>query len=199
MAEKLNKNRIRDTRLIAIVAILVFLFTEPRAPHWLHEFSEFLGFMLVIVCVLGRLYATTFIGGVKNHKLMTDGPFAMVRNPLYFFSLVGVAGVGLMSTRITVALALLGIFYIIFDRMITREEKFLKEKFGKDYKAYCAATPRLWPDFKKYTAPDVIEVRPQYVLNAVKDCTFWFLPYFVFELIDWLHATGNLPVLVLLP
>jgi protein-S-isoprenylcysteine O-methyltransferase Ste14 len=199
MAEKLNKNRIRDTRLIALVAVATFLFTESSAPFLVHEACEFVGFMLVVTCVLGRLYSTTFIGGVKNQRLLTSGPFAMVRNPLYFFSLTGVVGIGLMSASFTVLAVLFATFYTIFSRMITREEAFLLEKFGKEYATYSAKTPRLWPHFKKYQAPQTIEVRPQYVLNAIHDCFFWFLPYFIFETIEWAHQTGYLPVLAHLP
>lgn len=199
MAEKLNKNRIRDTRLIALAAITLFLFTEPSAPMFWHEISEFIGFMLVVVCVLGRLYSTTFIGGVKNKELLTTGPFAMVRNPLYFFSLTGIFGIGLMSASLSVLVILFGMFYVIFTRMITREEAFLRTKFGKQYDTYCRTTPRLWPNFKKYQAPASIEVRPEFVLKAIKDCFFWFLPYFAFELIEWLHSAGHLPIIALLP
>lgn len=199
MAEKLNKNRIRDTRLIALVAIAIFLFTEPSAPFLVHELAEFAGFLLVLICVLGRLYSTAFIGGVKNQKLLTTGPFAMVRNPLYFFSLTGVVGVGLMSASLSVLIILFGTFYFIFSRMITREELYLYNKFGKEYATYSAKTPRLWPNFKKYEAPQSIEMRPQFLLNAIQDCFFWFLPFFAFESIEWLHSAGYLPVIALLP
>lgn len=199
MAVKLNKNRIRDTRLIGLSALALFLFTEPAAPFLAHEAMEFIGFVLVVFCVLGRLYSTAFIGGVKNQKLVNSGPFAMVRNPLYFFSLVGVFGLGLMSARLTVLVILFSVFYFMFSRMITREEAFLRDKFGKAYDAYCRKTPRLWPNFKLYEAPQAIEIRPQFLLNALQDCVFWFLPYFAMESIEWLHNAGYLPVLAYLP
>lgn len=201
MAEKLNKNRVRDIRLMAGVLLGIVLFTEPMEPGltWPHEISEFAGFALVALCVMGRIYSTLFIGGIKNHKLMTEGPFSVVRNPLYLFSLIGVVGIGLMSARLSILMLLLGACYIIFSRMITREEHFLQEKFGKEYTLYCHTTPQLWPNLKLYKTPKIIEIHPQYVLNAMKDAILWFMPYFVFELIEWLHTVDILPVIITLP
>ena len=46
------------------------------------------GFILVVFGCFGRIWASLYIEGNKTKNLITAGPFSMVRNPLYFFSLI---------------------------------------------------------------------------------------------------------------
>ena len=77
--------------------------------------------------------------------LVTTGPNSMSRNPMY----AGMAGL-LLAHAIWrdswVALAPLAGFVLLIDRLqIESEESALLAKFGVEYEAYCAATPR-WLD-----------------------------------------------------
>ena len=51
-----------------------------------------LGFVLVVFGSFGRIWASLYIEGNKTKNLITAGPFSMVRNPLYFFSLIMLIG-----------------------------------------------------------------------------------------------------------
>ena len=44
-----------------------------------------IGFILLIFGCFGRIWASLYIEGNKTKNLITNGPFMMVRNPLYFF------------------------------------------------------------------------------------------------------------------
>ncbi len=77
--------------------------------------------------------------------LVTDGPNALTRNPMY----VGMAGLltahalvrgGVLPTLPVVA------FVALIDRVqIQPEEAALRELFGQEYDAYCARVPRWLP------------------------------------------------------
>jgi len=77
-------------------------------------------------------------------RLVADGPYRHLRNPLYFGNILLGIGFGLMASRIGFVILVLGM--ILFDyRLILREEAGIVASQGESYHAYCAAVPRLIP------------------------------------------------------
>jgi len=77
-------------------------------------------------------------------RLVADGPYRYLRNPLYFGNILLGIGFGLMASRIGFVILVLGM--IIFDyRLILREEAGILASQGESYRVYCAAVPRLFP------------------------------------------------------
>lgn len=201
MAKALNLSRIRDTRIVGALLVLSFLVSTSAIPagSWKHEVVEFIGHMLIAICVLGRVYSTAFLGGHKNESLIRQGPFSVVRNPLYVFSYIGIIGVSIMSARVLVLCINAIIFSLMYSLLVKREEQFLAEKFGEDYQRYLKEVPRFIPNFKLYSQPDEIPLRPKYLANAVKDAIAWFFILPAFELIEYLQHTHILPVWFYMP
>ncbi|MCF8495928.1 MAG: isoprenylcysteine carboxylmethyltransferase family protein [Alphaproteobacteria bacterium] len=201
MARNLNKSRIRDSKIALIAAFLVVVFTkafiDSETP--MHEMVEFTGYFLIALCAMGRLYSTAFLGGHKNETLITYGPFSVTRNPLYFFSLLGLTGVALLSVHLLIIVLLPLFFIVAYHFLIKREGEFLLGKFGDEYRAYMASTPRLFPNFKRYHAPDIIQTVPRYLNKAFRDAIWWFLAFPVFEGIEYLQEAGLIKPLFLLP
>ena len=195
MAKALNQNRIRDTRVLLLLALLVTMFTAPDfAPNGLgHTLLEMVGELLVAACAVGRVFTTAFLGGHKNARLIAHGPFSVVRNPLYVCSLLGVTGVALMSAHWLVMLVLPAAFLGLYAALVAREEVRLHEIFGADYAEYCAGTPRFLPRFAQYQAATSMEVNPALLWNAVRDASLWFLALPMFELITHAQLAGLLP------
>ena len=82
---------------------------------------------------------------IKASALVTDGPNALTRNPMY----VGMAGLlaahALFRGGILTALPVAG-FVAVIDRVQVRpEEEALRQLFGQEYDDYCAAVPRWLP------------------------------------------------------
>lgn len=88
--------------------------------------------------------------GVKKDALVTTGPYALTRNPMYaaiIFILNPALGILFRSW-----LLILAIVPIYFSwRICVRGEENgeLKEKFGEKYLAYMKATPRFWPNLRR--------------------------------------------------
>lgn len=196
MAVKLNKTRMRDSKIALIIAFLLILFTrqfwENESP--LHEFLDFAGYFLIALCALGRVYSTAFLGGFKNAELITHGPFSIVRNPLYFFSLIGVTGFALISNHLVIIIALPIFFVVLYHYLIIREEHFLEEEFGEVYRDYKKKVPRLFPNFSLYNAPETTMMYPKFINKAFADAIWWFAPFPIIELIEYLQETQILPV-----
>src|SRR4030095_10729083 len=70
----------------------------PRAmsPGWYHACGVF-GFVCVALACLGRIWTSAFIAGHKDTELVTTGPYALCRHPLYACSLLGAFGLGLTT------------------------------------------------------------------------------------------------------
>jgi protein-S-isoprenylcysteine O-methyltransferase Ste14 len=109
-----------------------------------------LGFVLVVFGSFGRIWASLYIEGNKTKNLITAGPFSMVRNPLYFFSLIMLIGFSLALKAIYLPLALLLIFVLFHVPTIANEEKKLQDIHGKKFNSYVKSTPRLIPNIFKY-------------------------------------------------
>jgi protein-S-isoprenylcysteine O-methyltransferase Ste14 len=82
---------------------------------------------------------------VDGHRLVSDGPFGRVRNPLYLamgMLLVAVV-LGLSSITGTASAA---IFYVLGTIMrIRAEERLLAETFGREFEDYRRRVPSLFP------------------------------------------------------
>ncbi|MCZ7555280.1 MAG: isoprenylcysteine carboxylmethyltransferase family protein [Bacteroidia bacterium] len=87
---------------------------------------------------------TRVTGEVGASRLVTSGPFAHVRNPLYVGNILLYVGVGVMSLALFPWLQLVALLWFIFQYtlIVREEERFLREKFGKEYEDYCTAVPR---------------------------------------------------------
>jgi protein-S-isoprenylcysteine O-methyltransferase Ste14 len=95
---------------------------------------------------LGRWFSASF--AVKSgHELVTRGPYAIVRHPMYT-SLVTI-GVGLgiaWDSWVTVGFALL--YAAPFWMHTAIEEQMLEAHFGDEWRAYKACVPRLVPGWR---------------------------------------------------
>lgn len=110
-----------------------------------------LGALFCVAAAALRTWGTAYLNSevmvdsrLHTSRLVADGPYRYVRNPLYFGNILLAIGFGLMSSRIGFAILVLGM--IFFDyRLILREETLILANQGESYRAYCAAVPRLLP------------------------------------------------------
>ena len=76
---------------------------------------------------------------------MTTGLFAVVRNPIFSFLLLGLSGVALISPT-PVMLAAVGAFAVAVELQVRLvEEPYLRRLHGSAYVRYCAAVGRFFP------------------------------------------------------
>jgi protein-S-isoprenylcysteine O-methyltransferase Ste14 len=109
------------------------------------------GLCLILTGLGVRAWAAAFAGRhtrsstIEGSKLATAGPYAYVRNPIYFGSVILGFGMVLVigDRRLLVPCALT--FLALYFGLIPAEEEFLGQKFPEEYEAYCRNVPRLVP------------------------------------------------------
>ena len=121
------------------------------APDWLYHVIFAVGALLCIACASLRTWATAYLNAavmvdkqLHTGRLVADGPYRYVRNPLYLGNILLAIGFGFMTSRIGFLILVLGM--VLFGyRLILREEAGIRASQGQSYEAYCAAVPRLLP------------------------------------------------------
>jgi len=195
------KSRVIVSRIFGLVIILLLVFTTHSFNRESFEdiFFEMSGLFLLSTCSLGRLWALMYISGNKKRELVTEGPYSMVRHPLYFFSFIGSVGIGLASENLLV-LTLVVVFYVFYYPFtILAEERKLTAKFGEAYVEYMKRTPRFLPRLSLYKEPLVYQVKAKsFVKNFANG--MWFVWIFMLiHLIERFHESGVLPVVMRIP
>jgi protein-S-isoprenylcysteine O-methyltransferase Ste14 len=84
---------------------------------------------------------------VHTERLVADGPYRHLRNPLYLGNMFLATGMAFLASRTGAVVLILGNLIIVL-RLIGREEAALMRDQGQAYKAFAAAVPRLWPSLR---------------------------------------------------
>jgi len=95
---------------------------------------------------LGQMYNVSSAFGAQlyaDHRLITYGPFAMVRHPMYVGIIMASFG-GLLIYR-TWALVFAATTFLGFTVRARREEQALAAEFGEQWQAYCRQVPAWVP------------------------------------------------------
>lgn len=95
-------------------------------------------------------YETRATRCVGASRLVTSGPFAFVRNPLYISNILLYTGFAVMANLWWLIAATALWFFVQYTLIVSREEEFLKKEFGAEYDEYCRRVPRFLPRFTPY-------------------------------------------------
>ena len=107
----------------------------------------------IVACGIGFwVWARSAIGPLRVRRLPTepplrfrrDGPFAIVRNPLYFGMLVALTGPVVIAGR-AVLIVTLGLCVIALAIRAKQEERWLHGHLGAEYGTYCREVKSLIP------------------------------------------------------
>jgi protein-S-isoprenylcysteine O-methyltransferase Ste14 len=182
--------------LAVIVGVFVFMFGESRWPYGgsVHKTIEFVGFCLLIICILGRTWCSLYIGGQEDKNLITIGPYSVSRNPLYFFSTIGAFGFGAQLGSLSITLAIGGVTWVIFYVLIFSEERTLLERFGVSYRNYLAQVPRFFPKPSIWRDIGSATIKTSVVKTTFIDACVFLVSIPLAEGLGYLHNLGFVPV-----
>ncbi|MDR3609760.1 MAG: isoprenylcysteine carboxylmethyltransferase family protein [Ignavibacteriaceae bacterium] len=117
------------------------------------------GFIIAFVGEFIRLWGVSWAGSetrttgnVGGSNLIISGPFAHVRNPLYFGNIMMYTGIGIMSFAIFPWLQIAGLlfFSLQYYMIIKEEEGYLRKTFGKQFEDYTLNVRRFIPRLTPY-------------------------------------------------
>ena len=190
-------HRMKTKRVLMLLIAFLILFTSPvikPSSFWELTF-DWISYFLIIIACLGRVFSAVFICGTKNEKLSTQGPFSIVRNPLYVFSFIGTIGFGLFSGHLVILGLLLMLHFMYYPEIVKSEEDFLLKKFGSAYEDYQRRVPRWFPRTLKMQIPETTEIYPRIILKNLLDSSLFFLIFPLVEMVEVLQAHHVLPAL----
>ena len=137
-----------STRTFILFPLAVLAFEYFRGFDIAWGFTPLLGLGFLQYYLVGRYRKRIGGGGpgmqIPPHRLVTTGPYAWCRNPMYLGHFIFVLGLALTFQSVF-ALALLVVTIIILQRHVLRDEKRLRELFGTGYEAYAARVKRWVP------------------------------------------------------
>ncbi len=140
----LRKHRVLIARVIWLLLFL-YLFVYLRQPvKALTSLEGVIGIVLIAAGVLVRSLSAGMLH--KNEQIANHGIYGMVRNPLYFGSLLLLVGVNVIIANPLAWLVSLLLFAITYIPTILGEEEGLASAFGDAWVAYKNSTPRLFPN-----------------------------------------------------
>ncbi len=128
-----------------------------HAPLWLQAAALTVGGPLFFgglalylwgLFTLGRMFAPSSGFGVRvqaAHRLVTAGPYARIRHPMYLAVIAAALG-GLLLYRTWAALCCAVIMFGLAVRA-RREEGVLSQEFGPEWRAYASRVPAWLPRF----------------------------------------------------
>ena len=142
--------RIRSFTPIPLI-ILLIIFAHPSL------LSFIVGFIIVILGELLRVWAVGYAGAATRtrsmgaaRQLVTTGPYAYVRNPLYLGNFLLSLGICIISGVYRMIPIFLVGYIFQYLPIILSEEAHLRKECGKTYNEYYADVPRFIPRIRPY-------------------------------------------------
>lgn len=149
----------RILRAITLV-IVVVLFAVPGIPlPWLYRqlwpvgiWPFWIGAAVTVIGILFAVWAREHLGRnwssavtiKQDHELITTGPYALVRHPIYTGILTGLLGSAIALSEVRGFLAVVLVFLAYWSKF-RREEEWMRSEFGETYVAYARRTAALVP------------------------------------------------------
>ena len=145
---------------VFIFAIAIALLSTTRIPlRWLYLelwpiglWPFWLGAAITIAGILFAVWAREHLGRnwsrsvtiKQDHELITSGPYAVVRHPIYTGILTGFLGMAIAISQVRGFIVFVLIF-LVFGVKLRMEEQWMRSQFGETYAAYAHRTAALVP------------------------------------------------------
>lgn len=164
--------------LLALPAVLLVIFGKPDALGMEIGLPIALAGELLRCWAVGYSGVTTRNDAVIAPELVTAGPYAYVRNPLYIGNFITAAGFAIAftggnpaATRAALIAVALGTMIAVYATIIPHEEQFLRGRFGESFVRYCNEVARIIP--RKRAAAPQGKWKPEVIAQA-ESRTFLF-------------------------
>jgi len=146
--------------LLAIPALVLAIFGKPSGASILAGLPLAFAGEAIRCWAVGYSGTTTRADRVTAPQLVTAGPYAYVRNPLYIGNFLTALGFAIAFTGKnpeTVRSVLIGISMVtmlaVYAAIVPHEESFLRATFGASYDEYASRVARVWPRRPQPSAP----------------------------------------------
>jgi len=121
---------------------------------------------------------------LKNDAIITDGPYAFVRHPMYLASFLIGMGAAVMLFKWWMVAVYLAFFLLWYGPQIRTEQQWLLKKYGQQYIDYCKKTPCFFPRMKtliSFRAKKYIPLRLAWLKREWNTILVWSIVIVVVE------------------
>ncbi len=172
--------------------LIVIIFAQPTSTSFLR------GLIFMIIGEFIRIWGVSYAGGatrtrnVGAPRLVTSGPFAYVRNPLYIGNMLMYIGAGIIANvwMPWLIFAILTFFGIQYGFIVNLEEEKLSHLFGEEYSNYKKHVPRFVPRLKPIKSSHPIQPDYKEALRSEKST---FLSFMAILLLLAVRMLWNMP------
>ncbi len=157
--QRLEPAASRILRALAFVIVIVLLSITRIPLPWLYRqlwpagvWPFWIGAALTVAGLLFAVWARQHLGRnwsrsvtiKQGHELITTGPYALVRHPIYTGILAGFLGTAIAISQVRGAIVLI-LVSLVFWAKLRMEEQWMRSQFGETYAAYAHQTAALVP------------------------------------------------------
>jgi protein-S-isoprenylcysteine O-methyltransferase Ste14 len=149
----------RMLRVVMFFVAIVLLSWGSVPFRWLRlpilpdgEWRFYVGLGMTVAGLLFAVWARVHLGKnwsrsvtvKQNHELITSGPYALVRHPIYTGLLTGFVGTAIAIGELRALIALLILFTALWIKL-RLEEQWMQAQFGNTYAVYSSQVAALVP------------------------------------------------------
>ena len=149
----------RILRALTVLVAIVLLSTTWIPLPWLYRllwrqglWPFWLGAAITVGGLLFAIWAREHLGRnwsssvtiKQNHELITTGPYAVVRHPIYTGILTGFLGLAIALSQVR-GLVVVVLIFVGFWAKLSKEEQWMSSQFGETYAKYVDRTAALVP------------------------------------------------------
>ena len=149
----------RILRALIFLIAIVLLATTSIPLRWLYRqfwpaglWSFWLGAAVLVAGLLFAVWAREHLGSnwsrsvtiKQGHELITTGPYAVVRHPIYTGILAGFLGTAIALSQVRGFIVFVLIFLVLWLKL-RMEEQWMRSQFGETYATYAHQTAALVP------------------------------------------------------
>ena len=157
--QRLEPASSRILRALSILIAILLLSTTRIPLLWLYRqlwpagfWPFWLGAALTVSGLLFSVWAREHLGSnwsrsvtiKEDHELITTGPYAVVRHPIYTGILTGFLGSVIALSQVRGVIAFVLVFLVLWLKL-RMEEQWMRSQFGETYATYAHHTAALVP------------------------------------------------------
>jgi protein-S-isoprenylcysteine O-methyltransferase Ste14 len=145
--------------LVFLIVIVLLSLPRIRLLPWLYRplctsdiWSFSIGAAVTVMGLLFAVWARQYLASnwssavtiKQGHELITTGPYAMVRHPIYTGILTGFIGTAIALGQVRGVIGFVLIFIVLWAKL-RKEEEWMRSQFGETYATYADQTTALVP------------------------------------------------------
>jgi protein-S-isoprenylcysteine O-methyltransferase Ste14 len=184
MARLIREMRYHEVsrQLLAVVLIALFAFTAAPLAILVQ-----IGLPLAFIGMLIRFHASGYV--LKNKELATQGPYALMRHPLYTGNIALVTGFALANSSYWAIPLALVFFAFYYPTAIEYEDRKLRAIFGERWRQWAGHTPALVPRLTRIG--DLFRGSWSFALSTKKNGEIFFVIFALVCMVIVLRRLGT--------